>query len=161
MRIQVLEASTSALRWVLVAGVEEHWRTGSKAQVRALLILDSTQPDPWMCGYNAKLMPTEHDGHPSSTVYGSLDGFRWQVEMIEGISIRPRRKRITMTKPLKPLTAWDVFRLFAELPDDMFADIGELQPNEHRPGLCDDEQWEQQAPEEPTEVDKDPDPSPQ
>jgi hypothetical protein len=38
-------------------------------------------------------------------------------------------------------TAWDVIQLILALPDDMFENIRNTQPHEHRPGLYDDDAY--------------------
>jgi hypothetical protein len=88
VRLLVLRDLASTPHWGLVIGVEEYRRIGNKAQVRALLMLDATRSSPWVCGYNVRLIPPECDGRSSSWTYRTLDGQRWQVRMIEGISLR-------------------------------------------------------------------------
>jgi hypothetical protein len=89
VRLQLLQQSIQGLRWVLVVGVEERRYPACKAHVRALLVLDAAQPNPWLCGYNAKLMLNPHDGHSSSAIYSTLDGQRWRVRMVEGVCLQP------------------------------------------------------------------------
>jgi hypothetical protein len=91
LRLQVLGHSASVSHWVLVVGVEVRGHHSGKGRMRALLVLDAAQSDPWVCGYNAKLMLTGRTGRPSpSLAYSSLDGRRWHVRLTEGISLQPQ-----------------------------------------------------------------------
>ena len=67
-------------RWALVTGVElEGSCRARRGAVRALLVLDPSQPRVWGCGHNARLV----DDRAPTLTYRSLEGGRWDAGLVE------------------------------------------------------------------------------
>lgn len=74
--------------------------------------------------------------------FGGLSWYFLEVTDIQRLKneLDPTIERIGREVDAQEATAWDVIQLLAELPDDVFDAIREVRPQEHRPGLIDEEE---------------------